>query len=114
MRRREFVSLLGATAVASPFSARAQPNAKLPTIGVLGVATALGWKPSIAAFVQRLSDLGWVEGRNVNIEYRWAEGHSERFADCSRECRCDRYSRWCGRFGKTSDHCHSDHLCSCV
>jgi len=80
MKRREFVSLLCATAVASPFAARAQPNAKLPTIGVLGVATALGWKPSIAAFVQRLSDLGWVGGRNINIEYRWAEGHSERFA----------------------------------
>src|SRR6516165_9389430 len=79
MKRREFISLISGAA-AWPLAARAQPNAKLPTIGVLGVATALGWKPSIAAFVQRLSDLGWVGGRNVNIEYRWAEGHSERFA----------------------------------
>ena len=62
-------------------AARAQQKAKLPLIGVLGVATALAWKPSIAAFVQRLSDLGWVEGRNVNIEYRWAEGNSEHFAE---------------------------------
>jgi len=62
-------------------AARAQQKAKQPLIGVLGVATALAWKPSIAAFVQRLSDLGWVEGRNVNIEYRWAEGNSERFAE---------------------------------
>jgi len=62
-------------------AARAQQKAKQPLIGVLGVATALAWKPSIAAFVQRLSDLGWVEGRNVNIEYRWAEGDSERFAE---------------------------------
>ena len=62
-------------------AARAQQKAKQPLIGVLGVATALAWKPSIAAFVQRLSDLGWVEGRNVNIEYRWAEGNSEHFAE---------------------------------
>ena len=62
-------------------AARAQQKTKQPLIGVLGVATALAWKPSIAAFVQRLSDLGWVEGRNVNIEYRWAEGDSERFAE---------------------------------
>ena len=62
-------------------AARAQQKAKQPLVGVLGVATALAWKPSIAAFVQRLSDLGWVEGRNVNIEYRWAEGDSERFAE---------------------------------
>ena len=60
-------------------AADAQQKAKQRIIGVLGVATALAWKPLIAAFVQRLSDLGWVEGRNVHIEYRWAEGNSERF-----------------------------------
>ena len=80
MKRREFIGLLGAT-VAWPLALRAQQNAKLPTIGILGVANALGWQPLIAVFVQRLSDLGWVEGRNVSIEYRWADGHSERFAE---------------------------------
>jgi putative ABC transport system substrate-binding protein len=81
MKRRQFLALLSGAAMAHSRAARAQQKAKQPLIGVLGVATALAWKPSIAAFVQRLSDLGWVEGRNVNIEYRWAEGDSERFAE---------------------------------
>jgi putative ABC transport system substrate-binding protein len=81
MRRRQFLALLSGVAVAHSHAARAQQKTKLLTIGVLGVATALAWKPSIAAFLQRLHDLGWVEGRDVNIEYRWAEGHSERFAE---------------------------------
>lgn len=81
MRRRQFIALLSGAAIAHSHAARAQQKTKLPTIGVLGVATALAWKPSIAAFVQRLRDLGWVEGRDVNIEYRWADGHSERFAE---------------------------------
>jgi len=81
MKRRQFLALLSGAAMAHSRAARAQQKAKQPLIGVLGVATALAWKPSIAAFVQRLSDLGWVEGRNVNIEYRWAEGNSEHFAE---------------------------------
>jgi putative tryptophan/tyrosine transport system substrate-binding protein len=85
MRRREFIGLVGGAAATWPLAARAQQKTKLPTIGVLGVATALAWKPLIAAFVQRLRDLGWVEGRDVNIEYRWAEGHSERFAELADE-----------------------------
>jgi putative tryptophan/tyrosine transport system substrate-binding protein len=85
MRRREFIGLVGGAAATWPLAARAQQKTKLPTIGVLGVATALAWKPLIAAFVQRLRDVGWVEGRDVNIEYRWAEGHSERFAELADE-----------------------------
>jgi putative tryptophan/tyrosine transport system substrate-binding protein len=81
MRRRQFLALLSGAAMAHSRAAHAQQKAKQRIIGVLGVATALAWKPLIAAFVQRLSDLGWVEGRNVNIEYRWAEGNSERFAE---------------------------------
>jgi len=57
----------------------------VPTIGILGVATASAWGPWVTAFVQRLRDLGWVEGRTVAIEYRWAEGRSERFAEIAAE-----------------------------
>src|SRR5215472_11515403 len=81
MRRRQFLALLSGAAMARSLAARAQQKAKQPIIGVLGVATAQAWKPLITAFVQRLSDRGWVEGRNVNIEYRWAEGNSERFPE---------------------------------
>jgi putative ABC transport system substrate-binding protein len=81
MRRRQFLALLSGVAIAHSHAARAQQKTRPLTIGVLGVATALAWKPLIAAFLQRLHDLGWVEGRDVNIEYRWAEGHSERFAE---------------------------------
>ena len=58
---------------------------KVPTIGFLGVATAPAWSEWVAAFVQRLHELGWIEGRTVAIEYRWAEGRSERFAEIGAE-----------------------------
>jgi putative tryptophan/tyrosine transport system substrate-binding protein len=58
---------------------------KLPTIGFLGTTTASAWQPWTAAFVQRLRELGWVEGRNVAIEYRWAEARSDRFAEIAAE-----------------------------
>jgi putative tryptophan/tyrosine transport system substrate-binding protein len=78
MRRREFITLVGGAAAAWPLAARAQ-LAKLPTIGVLGTASTSAWGPWTAAFVARLRELGWIEGRTVAIEYRWAEGRSERF-----------------------------------
>jgi putative ABC transport system substrate-binding protein len=78
MRRREFVSLLGGAAAAWPIAARAQQPGKLPTIGFLGANTPSVQGRWIAAFVQRLRELGWVEGRNVAIEYRWAETRFER------------------------------------
>jgi putative ABC transport system substrate-binding protein len=84
MRRRDFISLLGGAAVAWPLAARAQVR-KLPTIGYLGPATPSAWSPWTAAFVQRLRELGWIEGRTVTIEYRWAEGHNERYADIAAE-----------------------------
>jgi ABC-type uncharacterized transport system substrate-binding protein len=84
VRRRQFITLLGG-AVAWPLAARAQQPAKLPIIGFLGGATASTWSAWAAAFVRRLRELGWVEGRNVAIEYRWAEGHSERFAEIAAE-----------------------------
>jgi putative ABC transport system substrate-binding protein len=65
---------------------RAQQASKLPTIGFLGASTPFGaWSEWTAAFVQRLRELGWVEGRNVAIEYRWAEGRRERFAEIAAE-----------------------------
>ena len=85
MRRREFVALLGSTALAWPIPARAQQGGKLATIGLLGSGTAAAQSQWTAAFVQRLRELGWTEGRNVTIEYRWAEGRSERFAELAAE-----------------------------
>ena len=83
MRRREFITLLGSAAAAWPLVARAQHSAK--TIGFLGASTLSSWSSWSAAFVQRLRELGWVEGRTVAIEYRWAEGRSERYAEIAAE-----------------------------
>jgi putative ABC transport system substrate-binding protein len=85
LRRREFLTLLGGAAVAWPLAARAQQPGKLPTIGLLGISTPAAQRPWTTAFVQRLHELGWVEGRTVTIEYRWAEGRPERFAEIAAE-----------------------------
>ena len=74
---------LGAAA-AWPLVARAQQTGKLPTIGFLG-ASASGFAPWAAAFVARLRELGWVEGRNIAIEYRWSEGRLDRYAEIAAE-----------------------------
>jgi len=81
MRRREFLGVLGAAAAAWPLAVRAQQQTKLPIIGFLGASTAASWSSWTAAFVQRLRELGWIDGRTVAIEYRWAEGRPERFAE---------------------------------
>jgi len=72
IERRKFLATLGG-AVGWPLAAQAQQPAKLPTIGYLGTAASSAWGPWTAAFVQRLHELGWIEGRTVAIEYRWAE-----------------------------------------
>jgi putative ABC transport system substrate-binding protein len=79
MNRREFIMLLSGTP-AWPRAARAQQSGKVRTIGLLGAA-ASAWAPWTAAFVRRLHELGWIEGRTVAIQYRWAEGRTERFAE---------------------------------
>jgi hypothetical protein len=69
VRRRAFISLLGGVAAAWPLAAHAQQPGKLPTIGFLGASTPSAWSQWTAAFVQRLRELGWTEGRTVAIEY---------------------------------------------
>ena len=76
LKRRQFVTLLGGTAATWPFAARAQQ--KLPTIGFLGANSPAVQRQWTAAFVQRLRELGWTEGHNLAIEYRWAEGRFDR------------------------------------
>jgi putative ABC transport system substrate-binding protein len=80
MKRREFITLLGGAA-AWPLAARAQRSARL----YLGSSTAVAQSPWVAAFVQRLRELGWIESRTIAIEYRWAEGRTERFAELALE-----------------------------
>ena len=85
IKRRAFITLLGGAAAAWPLAARAQQATKLATIGFLGSASASSWSQWTAAFVQRLHELDWIEGRTVAIEFRWADGHSERFAEIASE-----------------------------
>jgi putative tryptophan/tyrosine transport system substrate-binding protein len=77
--RREFITLLGGAAAAWPLAARAQTAGKLPTIGLLIPATRAAHGPWFASLVQRLNELGWIEGRTVTIEHRYAEGRSDRY-----------------------------------
>jgi putative ABC transport system substrate-binding protein len=81
IERRKFLAALGGAAAAWPFAARAQKAGKLPTIGFLGANTAASQRASTDVFVQRLRELGWIEGRTVTIEYRWAEGRYDRSAE---------------------------------
>jgi putative tryptophan/tyrosine transport system substrate-binding protein len=85
MKRRDFITLLGGTAAAWPLAARAQQPGKLPTMGIIGSGTPATHGQWFAVFVQRLRELGWIEGRTVAVEYRWAEGRDERFAAIAAE-----------------------------
>ena len=85
-RRREFITLLGGAAATWPLAARAQQAAELPTIGYFGHKLgSSAWGPWTTAFVQRLRELGWIEGRTVAIDYRWGEGRAERLAEIAAE-----------------------------
>ena len=85
MNRRDFITLLGGAAAVWPLAARGQQTGKLPIVGYLGVTTAAAQNRVTPAFVQRMRELGWIEGRTVAVEYWWAEGRSERFAEIAAE-----------------------------
>jgi putative tryptophan/tyrosine transport system substrate-binding protein len=85
MRRREFITLIGGAAAAWPLAARAQQPPKRPTVGYLGPNTRSLDSQRLAAFLERLRDLGWIEGRTIDIDYRWAEGRNERLAEFAAE-----------------------------
>jgi putative tryptophan/tyrosine transport system substrate-binding protein len=85
MKRREFISLLGGAAVAWPHAASAQQPTMLPTIGFMGSGTPTADHPWTAAFVQRLRELGWIEGRTIAIEYRWGNERGESYAAIAAE-----------------------------
>src|SRR5439155_12183948 len=84
MKRREFITLVGGAAAAWPLAARAQ-QPPVPVIGFLGASSRFNWAGWTAAFVEGLRDLGWIEGRTVKIDYRWAEGQSQRYAEIAAE-----------------------------
>jgi len=83
MRRRQFLGAL--SSAAWPMAAWAQQQPKPRTIGFLGVGAPSTWSDWTTVFVERLRELGWVEGRNVVIAYRWADGRNERFAEIAAE-----------------------------
>ena len=83
MRRRDFLTGIVVSSTV-PLTARAQQPGKLPTIGFLGASPSIE-SDRVAAFVQRLRELAWIDGRNLAIEYRWAEGRNERYAEAAAE-----------------------------
>jgi len=85
MRRRDFITLLSGTAVTWSLGARAQQSAKLPLIGFLGQSAPSSENQRLTAFVQRLRELGWTEGRNIVIEVRWAQARPERATEFAAE-----------------------------
>ena len=93
MRRREFIGLLGSATAAWPLMARSQQS-PTPVIGFLGPGTRSSHTQTLDAFLQRLHEFGWFEGKNLTVEYRFADGRPDRFADAfGRDLRLDLQSR---------------------
>ena len=85
MNRREFITMLGGAAATWPLAARAQQMASLPTVGFLGAGSPTTADVWVSAFTSRLRELGWIEGRNIKIDVRWAEGRNDRSAEIATE-----------------------------
>jgi putative ABC transport system substrate-binding protein len=84
MKRREFIAILGGAGVAWPLAARAQQPVKVYRVGFLWDSPAV-FAEAIEAFHHGLRELGWIDGRNITIEYRWAEGRPERMRELAEE-----------------------------
>jgi putative ABC transport system substrate-binding protein len=84
-RRELLAALSGAAAAAWPLAARAQQAGRVPKVGLLSSGTPAGQGQWVAAFLQRMRELGWIEGRTVVLEVRWAEGRPERFTEIAAE-----------------------------
>jgi putative ABC transport system substrate-binding protein len=84
MKRREFIAFIGGAAV-WPSAAFALEPGSQPRIGFLGPTSPSVWNSFVAAFLQRMRELGWIDGHNLAIEYRWAEGHEERYHEFAAE-----------------------------
>ena len=85
MKRREVITLLGGAAAAWPLAVRAQQPGQLPIIGYMGQGTPAAEGKRVAAFVERLRELSWIEGRTAVIEFRWTDGRSDLAADIAAE-----------------------------
>ena len=115
VRRRDFIKVIAGSAAAWPITARAQQPAK-PVIGFLNAASAKGYARPLSAFLKGLSEAGYVDGRDVAIEYRWAEGRSDRLPTMAADLNSSSSGRDCcddnsgGARGKGGDHNYSDRL----
>jgi putative ABC transport system substrate-binding protein len=85
LKRRDFITLLGGGTLAWTQGVRAQQPGKLPVIGYMGQGTPAAEANRVAAFIERLRELSWIEGRTVVIEYRWTDGRSDLAADIAAE-----------------------------
>jgi putative ABC transport system substrate-binding protein len=85
LKRREFITLLGGAAAICPTPLRAQQSGKLPIVGFLATGSGAAWGEWVAAFVNRLRELGWIEGNTVVIDIRWASGQNERISEIAAE-----------------------------